>query len=110
VTANSHQLSTSFDRGFGKLSNKSKKLTPSKANKNSVLILRLLSCSPSFLSHNKESISSENVESYEIESQVYIIVPKEGKEKRWRPRSSRGSLGLEASNERKKSKLSFCYQ
>jgi hypothetical protein len=76
VTANSHQLSTSFDRGFGKLSNKSKKLTPSKANKNSVLILRLLSCSPSFLSHNKESISSENVESYEIESQVYIIVPK----------------------------------
>ena len=36
-------------------------LTPSKETRNSVFILLLCSCSPSFLSHSNESTSSENV-------------------------------------------------
>ena len=49
-------------------------LTPSKETRNSVFILLLCSCSPSFLSHSKESTSSE-------ESKFLTNVTKQPREK-----------------------------
>ena len=52
-------------RNAGDFVSQYERLTPSKADKNSVLNLRLCSCSSVFRSRNKESISSENTNCFE---------------------------------------------